>query len=179
MEALELTRIEPKKGSIPGSVCTAIRYSIHLISHPNLVESFGKKALMEGVFVNDIAILSEGKLKSGEFISSVVATDFDNDRKEVIVTIGGTYSIEPDFKLFLRIARWKYNFSSDEALTREDFRETYGQAFGDHFYEKWVSERDIEPMINYFCNHIENGQAFIGMVMKRVCQYEKRLKERK
>ena len=179
MKTEELKSIEPKEGTISGSVGTVIRYSIEMISRPDLTECFGNVALSRGVFKNDIAVISEGKMTSGRFVSSVNVIDYENDRKEVTAAISGTYSIEPDYRSLLRILRWKRNLSSDEAVTREDFRETYGQTLGDHYYEKWVSlNRVFEPVLACFCDNIGFGQSFIGIIMNRVYQYEQRISKK-
>ena len=174
---MEFTRIESVKGTMSGGLGAVINYSIDVISNPDLIDYLCELSLKQSIMM-DVSILAGQGLEHGEFISSAAV---HNDELElVIITVGGTYSIEPDYNLLRRITRWGYNFSSDEALTKEDFRKAYGQAFGDHFYEKWVSlDRGIEPMVGYFADNIENGQLFLRMVMNRVRQYEKRLKMRK
>jgi hypothetical protein len=174
METPQLTRITPVKGTMPGSPGCIIRYSIDHISNPELAECIVGLSLKQ-VLRNDICVIAEAEGETGRFVSSAVAVKCDPERDEDIVAITGTYTIEPDYRLLSRIARWKCGFSPDEAVTKEDFMETYGPARGGHFYEKWISfDRGIEPMIGYFGNSVDNGQAFLGMVMKRVYQFEKR-----
>jgi hypothetical protein len=162
---------------MPAGIGCIIRYSIDLVSNPGFAPYLDQMSVKQAVSM-DVDVLSGQGFESGEFITSAVIVD-DNHRS-AIVAVGGTYSMEPDYKLMRRIARWRCGFSPGEAVTREDFAEAYGQMRGGHFYEKWVSfDRKIEPMTDYFGDNFKHGQAFIGMVMKRVYQFEKRLKEGK
>ena len=174
METLELTRIESVKGTMPCGLGSVVRYSIDITSKPEFVEYFGELSVKQAMML-DINLLAGQGIEQGEFISSAMI--LDDDYEVVMVAVGGTYSIEPAYDLFHRVTRWGYNFASGEALTREDFREAYGEESGDRFYEKWVSlDRGIEPMIAHLADDTGNGQTFLGMVMKRVRQYEKRLR---
>jgi hypothetical protein len=176
METHGLTRIKPVEGTLPAKVGGVIGYAIDEISHPELVARLYDPSF-KPILRLDIDELAAAGENGGRFISTGCVTDKGG---QMAISVGGQWMLMPDFKLLCRIASWKFNFSCDEAVTREDFRETYGQAFGDHFYMKWKSfEGNIESMIGYFSNDADNGQRFIGIVMRRVYLYEKRLKERK
>ena len=177
MEALELTRIESVKGTMPRGLGSVIRYSIDITSKPEFVEYFGELSVKQAMML-DINVLAGQGIEQGEFISPAVILD-ENDQP-VMVAVGGTYSVEPDYNLFCRIALYRHNHSSVEAVTQEDFREAYGQAFGDQFYKKWTwLEENIAAMIAWFTSDADNGQRFIGLLMKRVRQYEQRLRDTK
>lgn len=152
-----------------------IFYMVEEISHPEFV-SYVETLSAKAVMVMDINVLVGQGIECGEFLSSF-AVQPDEDDDPVLVTVRGNYMIAPDYKLLRRIVRWKYNFAADENITPEDFREVYGPAFGEHFHAKWISlDRDILKMIAYFADDIQKGQDFIGMIMRRVFQYEKRIK---
>lgn len=91
----------------------------------------------------------------------------------------GMWYIIPDFTVFRRIFHWWYNYDFSEALSLEAFTETYGNWMGNHYYGKWVTyKRNIPKMIGYFGDNTREGQLFIDMIMKKVIQYENRLKQR-
>lgn len=90
----------------------------------------------------------------------------------------GTWQVIPDYRQFLRIFRWWYNYGLTEALTRQTFAEAYGKRIGEHYWEKWcLYERSITKMIGYFGTNIKEGQKFLDMVMDAVARYEQREKE--
>jgi hypothetical protein len=178
MEKLELTRIESVKDWMPGGIGCVIRYSIDRISNPDFAKCLYLKAVKVAMTCDIISLAAAGQ-ERGEFISSVLLRNDEDGEKPEMFAIGGTYSIEPDYRLLRRITRWASNFTSDEAITREEFRKAHGTEVGDKLYEKWIAlDRRVEPMINYFRDDTENGQAFIGIVMTHVYKYEKRLVER-
>ncbi len=85
----------------------------------------------------------------------------------------GTWQVVPDYRQFLRIFRWWYNYGLTEALTQQSFEEAYGK----HYWEKWcLYERSIGKMIGYFGTNIKEGQKFLDMVMDAVARYEQREK---
>lgn len=87
----------------------------------------------------------------------------------------GTWQVIPDYRQFLRIFRWWYNYGLTEALTRQSFEETYGKRMGEHYYDKWcLYERSISRMVGYFGTNITEGQKFLDMLMDAVSRYERR-----
>lgn len=89
----------------------------------------------------------------------------------------GMWQIIPDYRQFLRIFRWWYNYGLSEALTQESFEEVYGQRMGEHYWEKWrLYERSISKMIGYFGTNIRDGLRFLDIVMDAVARYERREK---
>lgn len=89
----------------------------------------------------------------------------------------GTWQVIPDYRQFLRIFRWWYNYGLAEALTLQSFEETFGKRMGGHYWEKWcLYERSIAKMIGYFGTNITEGQKFLDMVMDAVARYEQREK---
>lgn len=177
METLEFTRIESVKGTMPGGIGSIVRYSVEMISDPALVECLGDTSVRQAILL-DVNVLAGQGIEYGEFISSAILPG--DDGEPVMVAFAGTYAMEPDYNLLRRIIMYRHNHSATEAVTPEDFREAYGQAFGGHYYDKWMwLEQNIAAMIGYFGSETDNGQTFIGLLMKRVRQYEKRLNARK
>lgn len=87
----------------------------------------------------------------------------------------GTWQIIPDYRQFMRIFQWWYNYGLTEALTRQSFEQTYGKRMGAHYHDKWCHyERSISRMIGYFGTNITEGQKFLDMLMKAVARYEQR-----
>ena len=90
----------------------------------------------------------------------------------------GYWQVIPDYRQFLRIFRWWYNYDLSEALNQQTFEDTYGKRMGEHYYEKWrLYERSISKMIGYFGNNLSEGQKFLDMVMEAVARYEQRHKD--
>lgn len=89
----------------------------------------------------------------------------------------GTWRVIPDYRQFMRIHRWWYNYGLSEALTLQSFEETYGKRMGGHYWEKWcLYERSIAKMIGYFGPNMREGQKFLDLVMDAVARYEQREK---
>ena len=89
----------------------------------------------------------------------------------------GFWQVIPDYRQFMRIFQWWYNYDLSEALTQQTFEDTYGKRMGEHYYEKWRHyERSISKMIGYFGYNITEGQKFLDMVMEVVARYEQRQK---
>lgn len=89
----------------------------------------------------------------------------------------GTWQVIPDYRQFLRIFSWWYNYGFTEALTLQSFEEAFGKRMGGHYWEKWrLYERSIAKMIGYFGTNVSEGQKFLDMVMDAVARYEQREK---
>ena len=173
MDELIMHEIKPVANSIRIAAGGVIHYSIDKISDPGHVYQLGYMGVKSEIYSALRQLLREG-VDSGDFMAWFCVPDPDTEA-DIAVSIQGQFHIGPDMKLLRRIFRWHYNYSQDEALTREDFIKAYGQAFGDHFYVQWEHmHRDIMRMVGYFCNNEENGQKFLGMVMRKVIMYEKR-----
>lgn len=177
METLEFTRVESVKGTMPGGIGGMIHYSVEGISHEEYSD-YTDLAAARTAIQRDINVLAEQGIDNGEFLSSFAV--WQENGRALMVTVRGTFCLAPDYRLLRRVVRWKYNYDPSEAVTAEDFRQAYGQAFGDHFYSKWISGgSDITAMIAYFADDIDNGQRFVEILMRRVCQYENQTRERR
>ena len=111
---------------------------------------------------------------NGQF-SSTTRIILDGDTKESVIICEGNWRIIPDYDVFRRIYSWWYNHDFDEALSRNDFTQYYGKWKGNHYFDKWKSfERSISKMVGYIGNNMEEGRAFLDMVMQKVRQYESR-----
>lgn len=111
----------------------------------------------------------------GEF--EAVSCRLFSQRDREPLQYSGTWQVVPDYRQFLRMFRWWYNYSLTEALTQQSFEETYGKRMGEHYWEKWcLYERSIAKMIGYFGTNIKEGQKFLDMVMDAVARYEQREK---
>ncbi len=160
-------------------ICTStggtIHYKVTGISHPEHIRFLDNPGAMSEIN-SDLRLLlmqgiDYGQFTSGFTIPASVAGE------EVKVKVDGAFHIAPDVRLLCRILKWHYNFCPDEALTQEDFRKAYGAGFGDHFYARWRNlDMDIMKMLGYFGCSYDNGQRFLGIVMKKVFRYEQRAK---
>lgn len=177
METIEFSRIESVRGSMPGGIGGMIRYTVDAITEPDYADCLDLLQAKTAIQL-DINVLAAQGVESGDYISSFVVEDENEDT--LMVAVRGTYMVVPDYRLLRRIVRWKHNYNSEEHISLDDFREVYGPAFGEHFHAKWISlDRDILKMIAYFADDIQKGQDFIGMIMRKVFQYEKRTKATK
>ena len=79
-----------------------------------------------------------------------------------------------DYNQLLLISLWQYNHHVEEGLGLELFKETFGEADGGHYYEKWNGyfNRNLWDMIAYFRSEKENGQKFCDMVARQVGLYQ-------
>lgn len=109
----------------------------------------------------------------GEFeaVSHRLASSHDREPLQY----AGMWQVIPDYRQFLRIFQWWYNYGLTEALTRQSFEETYGKRMGAHYYDKWcLYERSISRMVGYFGTNVTDGQRFLDMLMEAVSSYERR-----
>lgn len=65
-----------------------------------------------------------------------------------------------DYNQLLLISLWQYNHHVEEGLGLELFKETFGEADGGHYYEKWNGyfNRNLWDMIAYFKCEKETGR---------------------
>lgn len=86
--------------------------------------------------------------------------------------------MELNYNQLLLISLWQYNHHKEEGLTLRLFEETFGKAYGKHYYEKWVNcfNCNIWEMIAYFRGEKGNGQKFCGMISKQIELYRKNRK---
>ena len=109
-------------------------------------------------------------------ISSTTRIIMDGDTEETIILCEGSWRIIPDYDLFRRIYSWWYSHDFNEALSSADFIEAYGNWKGSHYFNKWKSvERSIPKMIGYIGNNMNEGRAFLNMLMQKVRQFENRI----
>lgn len=109
----------------------------------------------------------------GDFTASCGNLYTIEDREPVCYA--GSWSLIPNYALWTRIYIWWYNYTPEEALTEETFKEAFGKFLGRHYYEKWTSYAcSIEKMICYFGRDTQRGQCFLDMIMRRVMFYEGR-----
>lgn len=112
----------------------------------------------------------------GEFEAVSFRLFSQHDREPL--QYAGSWQAVPDYRQFLRIFRWWYNYGLTEALTRQTFEEAYGKRMGGHYFEKWcLYERSIAKMIGYFGTNVKEGQKFLDIVMDAVARYERRARE--
>ncbi len=83
-----------------------------------------------------------------------------------------------DYNQLLLISLWQYNHHVEEGLGLELFKETFGEADGGHYYEKWNGyfNRNLWDMIAYFKCEKENGQKFCDMVSRQIKLYQQNRK---
>lgn len=83
-----------------------------------------------------------------------------------------------DYNQLLLISLWQYNHHVEEGLGLELFKETFGEADGGHYYEKWNGyfNRNLWDMIAYFKCEKENGQKFCDMVSRQTKLYQQNRK---
>ncbi len=111
----------------------------------------------------------------GEFEAVSYRLFSQHDREPL--QYAGTWQVVPDYRQFLRMFRWWYNYSLTEALTQQSFEEAYGKRMGEHYWEKWcLYERSIAKMVGYFGTNVKEGQKFLDLVMDAVARYEQREK---
>lgn len=114
----------------------------------------------------------------GEFEAVSYRLFSQHDREPL--QYAGTWQVVPDYRQFVRIFRWWYNYGFAEALTQQSFEETYGKRMGEHYWEKWCHyDRSIAKMVGYFGTNVKEGQKFLDLVMDAVARYEQREKEEK
>lgn len=79
-----------------------------------------------------------------------------------------------DFKSMVLVSLWQYNHHEDEGLALHLFEDTFGKAYGSHYYEKWTQyfNRNLWDMIAYFRGEEENGQKFCDMVSRQIELYQ-------
>ena len=77
----------------------------------------------------------------------------------------------------LRIASYSSSHYPQESITEEMFIETYGGAFGSHYYSKWrhAFKYDILKMVFYFGRDTTEGRKFCGLLAKMIEKYETRV----
>lgn len=111
----------------------------------------------------------------GEFEAVSYRLFSQHDREPL--QYAGTWQVIPDYRQFMRIFRWWYNYGLTEALTQQSFEEAYGKRMGEHYWEKWcLYERSIAKMVGYFGTNVKEGQKFLDLVMDAVARYEQREK---
>lgn len=83
-----------------------------------------------------------------------------------------------DYNQLLLVSLWQYNHHVEEGLGLELFKETFGEADGGHYYEKWNGyfNRNLWDMIAYFKCGRENGQKFCDMVSRQIKLYQQNRK---
>jgi hypothetical protein len=83
-----------------------------------------------------------------------------------------------DYNQLLLVSLWQYNHHVEEGLGLELFKETFGEADGGHYYEKWNGyfNRNLWDMIAYFKCEKENGQKFCDMVSRQIKLYQQNRK---
>jgi len=114
----------------------------------------------------------------GEFEAVSYRLFSQHDREPL--QYAGTWQVVPDYRQFMRIYRWWYNYGLSEALSLQSFEETYGKRMGEHYWEKWcLYERSIAKMIGYFGTNVKEGQKFLDLIMDAVARYEQREKKEK
>ena len=82
--------------------------------------------------------------------------------------------MELNYNQLLLIYLWQYNHYEYEGLTLKLFQETFGNMYGNHYYDKWMHyfNRNLWDMIAYFRGEGENGQKFCNMVAIQVKLYQ-------
>ncbi|RGN59238.1 MULTISPECIES: hypothetical protein [unclassified Bacteroides] len=82
--------------------------------------------------------------------------------------------MELNYNQLLLIYLWQYNHYEYEGLTLKLFQETFGNMYGNHYYDKWIHyfNRNLWDMIAYFRGEGENGQKFCNMVAIQVKLYQ-------
>lgn len=86
--------------------------------------------------------------------------------------------MELNYNQLLLISLWQYNHHGEEGLTLQLFEETFGKAYGSHYYDKWMNyfNRNLWDMIAYFRGESENGQKFCDMVAGQIKLYQQNRK---
>ena len=109
-------------------------------------------------------------------ISSAAKIILDGHDEETTILCEGNWRVIPDYRLWKRIFSWWYSHDFNEALSFNDFTQCYGTWKGGHYFDKWASfERNIPKMIGYIGNNMEEGRAFLDMLMQKVRQFENRI----
>ena len=82
--------------------------------------------------------------------------------------------MELNYNQLLLIYLWQYNHYEYEGLTLKLFQDTFGNMYGNHYYDKWIHyfNRNLWDMIAYFRGEGENGQKFCNMVAIQVKLYQ-------
>ena len=161
--------ITPVRAEFTAGYGNVVEYAVTHLSDPRMEGTVPYEALTRTI-EKEIRERLQGGEASGEFTTSACSP------------LGGylyvrlTYCTAPQYDVFMRIYRWWYNYDSAEALSEKDFQAAYGCVLGSHIYRKWLSfRRDISKMIGYLGEDAAKGQRFLGMVMRRVRQYEQRM----
>ncbi len=86
--------------------------------------------------------------------------------------------MELNYNQLLLISLWQYNHRREEGLTLQLFEETFGKAYGSHYYDKWIHyfNRNLWDMIAYFRGEEENGRKFCNMLARQVKLYQQNRK---
>lgn len=82
--------------------------------------------------------------------------------------------MELNYNQLLLVSLWQYNHYEYEGLTLKLFQETFGNRYGNHYYDKWMHyfNRNLWDMIVYFRGEGENGQKFCNMIAAQVKLYQ-------
>ena len=82
--------------------------------------------------------------------------------------------MELNYNQLLLIYLWQYNHYEYEGLTLKLFQETFGNMYGNHYYDKCIHyfNRNLCDMIAYFRGEGEHGQKFCNMVAIQVKLYQ-------
>lgn len=86
--------------------------------------------------------------------------------------------MELNYNQLLLISLWQYNHRKEEDLTLQLFEETFGKAYGSHYYDKWIHyfNCNLWDMIAYFRGEEENGRKFCDMLARQVKLYQQNRK---
>ena len=175
MEMIETFPIEPAAFRIHTGTGGVIHYTVERMSHPDYaarLHDLGVKSeINEG-----LQLLIRDGLTDAEFVSGFTVPGDDGD--ELTVTVEGTFRLCPDYKLLRRIVWWLCNCKDEERLTHGEFIAEFGVVRGRAAASRWDYDGgNLMSMVAFFDDDPDEGERFLNLVMRKVVQYERRLRK--
>lgn len=146
------------------------------ISHENARYYFNDELLNYKVLDDIVKQIIAGK-RTGCFKAKSRIVE-QEDKRNPMVRIEGIWRIAIDYEMLHRIFRWWYNSNFDPDRIGSLFYKAFGLRLDAHYLKRYNDEynRNLFDFIGYIGDNIQDGNAFMDIVLEEMNTYEEKYK---